>query len=438
MAFVHEQSCECAKSELDLFSVPPTQTSIEHGTWVEYHPLSTITDGAPIEFDVNGTGEEYLDFANSYLQVKAKIVKGDGTNIDNDETVGPVNNFLHSLFSQVDVSLNGTQITSSTATYPYRAYIENLLSYGPASKESQLTSALFYKDLGTRMDIANPHAAANNDGLNKRARFTGGSRTVDMIGRIHSDIFFQDRYMLNEVNTRIRLVRSKDAFCLMAVGATAYKTKIVEAVLVIRKVKISPSVFLAHAKTLEHGTAKYPIRRVVCKTFTVPNGNLDASHEKLFSGQLPTRIVIGCVDNDAFNGVVGSNPYNFKHFSLTEISLYLDGHQQAIKPVQTNFGAGQFIGAYMGMFSGTGKLYRDEGNDISRNDFANGYALYAFDLSPDLAEEGHFNLVRQGGVRVNLKFGTALPNTVTIVAYAEFENVIEVDRSRNVVFDFGN
>jgi hypothetical protein len=39
---------------------------------------------------------------------------------------------------------------------------------------------------------------------------------------------------------------------------------------------------------------------------------------------------------------------------------------------------------------------------------------------------------------VNLKFGTALPNTVTVVAYAEFENVIEIDRNRNVVFDFGS
>jgi len=35
MAFVHEQSYECTKSELDLFSVPPTQTSMEHGTTLD-------------------------------------------------------------------------------------------------------------------------------------------------------------------------------------------------------------------------------------------------------------------------------------------------------------------------------------------------------------------------------------------------------------------
>ena len=90
----------------------------------------------------------------------------------------------------------------------------------------------------------------------------------------------------------------------------------------------------------------------------------------------------------------------------------------------------------MCLFSGTGKENQDEGKDIAREDYSNCYALYAFDLSPDLAEEGHFNLAKQGTIRVELKFGTALPNTVTVVTYAEFENVIEIDRNRNIVFDF--
>ena len=36
-----------------------------------------------------------------------------------------------------------------------------------------------------------------------------------------------------------------------------------------------------------------------------------------------------------------------------------------------------------------------------------------------------------------MKFSAALANIVTVIAYAEFENVIEVDRNSNVVFDFG-
>jgi hypothetical protein len=139
MTFIHEGSCQCAKSELDLFSIPATQTSVESGTYVDYHPVSSITGGAPIEFDVNATGEEYLDMANSLLHIRAKIVKANGEDLEAASTVGPVSNFLHSLFSQVDVSLNGTLVTSSTNTYAYRAYIETLLSYGSDAKSSQLS-----------------------------------------------------------------------------------------------------------------------------------------------------------------------------------------------------------------------------------------------------------------------------------------------------------
>ena len=88
------------------------------------------------------------------------------------------------------------------------------------------------------------------------------------------------------------------------------------------------------------------------------------------------------------------------------------------------------------LFSGTGKLFRDEGNALDRNNFGNGFALYAFDLTPDLAEDDHFNLTKQGSVRLVLKFANALTDPVTVIAYAEFQNVIEIDRNRNVIYDF--
>ena len=92
-----------------------------------------------------------------------------------------------------------------------------------------------------------------------------------MIDRIHSDISFQDRYILNEVNVKVRLVRNKDSFCLMSGEANpTNKGKLIGAVLLVRKVQLSPLVFLAHAKALGYGLAKYPIKRVVCKTYTIP------------------------------------------------------------------------------------------------------------------------------------------------------------------------
>ena len=106
------------------------------------------------------------------------------------------------------------------------------------------------------MDKPNSQAADANDknnGLATRANFASESKEVNMIGRIHSDILFKERYMLNEVNLRMKLFRIKEALCLMSSGET-YNVVIVAASLLIRKVKISPSAYLVHAKAFENGT----------------------------------------------------------------------------------------------------------------------------------------------------------------------------------------
>ena len=93
----------------------------------------------------------------------------DGTNTADADPIGPVNLWLHSLYSQVDISLNGTQVTTSSNTYPYRAMIEMLLSYGDNAKETQLTSSLFYEDQAGRMDVVDIGEAARNRGLWNRS-----------------------------------------------------------------------------------------------------------------------------------------------------------------------------------------------------------------------------------------------------------------------------
>ena len=98
--------------------------------------------------------------------------------------------------------------------------------------------------------------------------------------------------------------------------------------------------------------------------------------------------------------------------------------------------ANLYVRGFNTLFSGIGKLFKSDGNAISRESFGSGYALYAFDLTPDLGEDDHFSVTRQGSVRLVLKFGEALDEPVSVIAYAEFQNVIEIDKHRNVIYDF--
>ena len=83
------------------------------------------------------------------IHMQGKVTRASGEDLLLAHPVGRVNNWLHSLFSEVDVYLNGTFVTPSTKTYAYRAYIETLLSYDTDAKVAQLTNQLLYKDTAT-------------------------------------------------------------------------------------------------------------------------------------------------------------------------------------------------------------------------------------------------------------------------------------------------
>ena len=211
---LHKDSCECGKSELDLFTVPDTQVEMNKGFWEDIDPVSSVGSSDTIEFVCAANSDVYTDLANSYLYVKAKIVNGDGTNLAGTAQVGPVNLWMHALFSQVEVYLNNKLVTPSSTSYPYRAYIQTVLNFSKDAKTSHLTSALFYKDQAEQMDVVNPlaDAAEVNKGLKERHAHTSQSKSVAMEGRINSDLFAQDRYILGAVPIKIKMVRSRIPF----------------------------------------------------------------------------------------------------------------------------------------------------------------------------------------------------------------------------------
>jgi len=444
---------ECTKSELDLFYVPPTNTSIESGLWSQYQPIVSLENNTgPIEFDIKPS-PEYIHLGKTllYLSVKFQkpkqnLFKQEGSVEEkelplDDLPFGPVNNFASSLFSQIDVELAGKSIETTNETYPYKAYISDLLNYGDDAKNSFLQTSMFYKDTPGQMDsyeIDSETRHSKNLGLNQRKDLIKrGQGQVELLTRLYNDIFNTDRYLLNGVGLRISLTRQKPEFFLMKKETIPMDVIITKAVLLVRRVKISPHILLAHSLALEKATAKYPIKRVVISHFTISKDVMDFKTPSLASTILPQRVIVGMVDHLAFNGNFGLNPFNFQHFNLSKIDLSLDS-SNIVYPngLDCNFSSDKYLRGYYSLFEGIDRPVFMTGNGISRKDYSSGYSFFCFDLSPDLCCGDHLNIKRTGQLVLDLQFNKPREQAITLIVYSEFENLIEINSAREVFFDY--
>jgi hypothetical protein len=470
----------CGKSETEVFYVTPTQNEIEE-SWTDWHnPTTSIVNSATVEFTIPSSPITYIDPANTCIEVRGRVYNGNNRLLN--DIVGPVNLFLHSIFSQVEVSLNGTIISSAENNYPYRAYLETLLNYGNDAKESHLRNALWIKDTAGEMNDTECNA---NTGLAERARAIVGSREFDMIGKLHGDFFSQEKLLVNNVEMKIKLVRGRDTFSLMydrrglrevppipdpvdpadneAVAARAiriaarneiiaaneqilaapmpnYRFDITDVQIGIRRVKLTSKKVIEHTTALQRNIpAVYPISRVHVRPISIAQGKTAVTLDNIFQGQLPKRVIIGFVPDEALHGAPQLNPFDFRHYNIDFLSLYMQGVQIPRRPLQPNFEQRLYASSYQTLFDGTGILNGNAGNSISWSDYGHGYTLWAFDLTPDQSANcgTHVSERRTGGIRLVIHFALPLPHTIACVVYGEFDNIVSIDKQRSVSTDFG-
>lgn len=423
----------CLKSELDLFSTTPLQLAVDDSSFLEIHPIASLNDKNPIEFFVHGTGDAYLDLSHTILHLQVKINKNPNTALVATDVVAPVNYFLNTMFSECSVFLNDKQVCSQV-NYGYRSIFESLLFYSKSAQESMLGAALFAKDTaGKHDDVTTPFP---NEGFKTRKDISKLSRVMDLIGPLHMDLATQPKLLINGVNLRIKLEKHKDAFCLMS-DKDDYKCMIQSAKLYIRKVVVSPSIMLAHEKALEKGVIKMPIKRVEVKTFTLSAGIASTTIANAFIGQIPNRLILGFVSNDAYSGNYQKNPFFFKNNKLTYLCVLNGGRMYPTKPLSPEFAIDCYARSYLSLFTDLGRYHNSQNININYSEFKDGYTLYALDLTPDYASnETHASVTKNGNIAIDIKFSEALSETQNLIVYAQYHNVVEIDKSRSVFTDY--
>ena len=174
---------EAVGSELNLFEMFMNKTAVIGEMVQEFAPLATIIQGAPYEFQIEGSGKNYIDLNDSKLEVRVKLTTPTGADIAETVNVSTVNLPLHSLFQSVTMKIADKVVTESNNLNPYRSLMETLLNYEAEVMKTRLKCEGFEEDVSLALTYPTGayRASRHRRSSSSHRRWCGG---VDVSTRI--------------------------------------------------------------------------------------------------------------------------------------------------------------------------------------------------------------------------------------------------------------
>ena len=470
---------------MEFFKTLPTDMSVQETEVISFNPTTMFNPLAgTYTFDVPALVDECWDLDKTGLGMEMQIQRENGDPLTADDQVGFENNGVDSALATVQVELNGEVVAIDTH-YPQKAHAEKVLTLGIDAANSHAVSSLYVKDTAGNMNAfyhseaqirtaalaistqwleTNPvpaqagvpataihyaQAAQHgidtiksrlNLGLQKRAKYTADNQIVWGYTKPASDIFNTGKLTVNGVSIRITITRTKPELMLHAIQTHTpprkYRVYIHSIKLYLTKVKIFPTLFMGQNRNMLRKPARYNIKRTVVKPITVPVQTTSFIMDNITVGQLPKRIVLGFISNAAYDGDYTENPFNYQNLNVQRLALFVNGKSYPSTAYTPRFGGNnaEYSREYNDLLKVLG-VDGDEGIDITRDDYPNGYCLYAFDLSPNKSSSGRgpLTLKKTGNTRLEFQLGTSTGQTTYVcMVFAEYDNIMKIDGDRNV------
>jgi hypothetical protein len=405
------------------------------GSVVEDHLPLGGTRGTQVEFFVRGT-EQWIDPKGLYFVVKGEIRGKSGVRVgapdsafksaSEDDTLSLEQNFLHSLFSSIDVYINDVNITSNNMNYPYISFFDHL----------------FNMSSDARNTVAHEFMWTSTDAERKKL-LSGGKFSGILTPR--SALFQQDGFLLNFLDLKFIMNRNMNAKFYLRQSSTINTTEpfhveLTSVVLRVRKSLISDPYNNYIESALTKGmNARYLLRdgRVVTKSYGSVGGEL--IEENLCHNILPYNLIIGFVESTTFSGDYGKDPFNFTNFEgkIMEVGLYVNGRPCPTPPIKMNFGSEDTIEAFHYLHEAIqSNTDCDMPLLITKEQFDAGMTLFAFNMSPDQRDSIDYRKLfnQNANIRLHVKFSENITTPFVVTYYYSTGVDLLINKSRQVTY----
>ena len=410
------------------------------------YPLNYTSKHGPWQYHSPQDDKHFIDLNTLTWNGKIRVINKKDPNSPvitanqtKDITCSVVNNFIHSTVSKITYKLNDFQMGDSAAkSYSYRAYMDNLLSFSKGAKEQSLKYHGFKQDTpGSFEDVNKLQATNKNDGFKKRSELFCTANYFHFSVKLRIDLANIDQFLQPGVQLRFEIERNSDAFALLSdVGDdVTFEFEMKDSTIEFDKMIPTPDYMNHFEKNILQEPLIYSYDKSQIHYFPYPANVNDLSIYSMFhTDKLPSYLVFGLVDNDAFDGSVSKNPYNFKHFDLKEFYLLVNGNSVPTQPVKLDITSMDYHHTYVNEF--LDKLKLKNSNDsigISADDWINGSFFWIVDLNVDKCCNFHEHNSKGGTIHLKLQTKTALPKTTRLIVYSTSRERMSIDHNTGKV-----
>lgn len=418
------------RASADLFHSKDIERTIEKEELCIAYPTGNYEgDTTPITFDIYGDNLHYINLHESELHLNAELVTKAGAAVEDTVVIGCVNNLLDSMFSNVDIYINGRMIEDNSSHHPLKCYFKRILDLGDSKSVVSKTS-LFQLD-----KTPNTLTYTENSAFKQRSKLVKDSGGINLVGKIQHSLLDQTDLLPFNASIRIVLKKSSQEFMLLGTSTTAapvtisdYRIKISSAELHYKRVLLDDEIVKSHQKLFNlNKSAVYDIVKSEIRTIPIATNSVSAVSDTLFNGLLPQTIVIAIAKSKALNGSLSDNPFYFNNYDVSQVNLKIDKDSASYRNITVDFDK-KFEHLYYEFLK---NICPTGDNIISKDEFKTSFCFYFFSLYPSRIK-GYKQIPRFGNIRLELKFSSPNSFPLTAIVYSETDSELYIDKYGNI------
>ena len=390
------------------------------------YPESTdINGGGPVEFIIHDCVEYYLDLSSLLLEVKLRVLDGDGQrNNVNGARLCFVNNLLSSLFPIVKVFINNTAVECQYYAH-HVGRLDHLMNLPDALCANRGRLSGIFPIESPKIGRVN-----TNDILDRcvnRAAFTKQD-VIHLKGYLNTDIATSNKWLVDGTTVRVVLEPARSNCVINAVNnIVGWQTEIQSIKLHAKRIRPSNGGYLNTSRFLQNHSMEYIHKRHIVHSEILAAGQSSLTISRPFQNRIPYKFHLFMVDQSSEQGTFTQDRNYYNHNSLINYRVMINGQLLTEADISHNLG---YVSTHLD------SLIAHDAQDtfISTDMYTRGG--FVLTVKTNTSQPGELFYESKGNMDLHLRFANDIAHTQIVFIVGIIHTSFEITPDRNCITNF--